>query len=178
MRFGRARLLSFDRDPVTGEGTVEVAHEALLGAWPRLRTWIDEARQELRLHRSIGRGGRRVGGCRSRPRLPAGRLPVDSMTTTRRTRHDSEVVLTSSERAFLDASRSAATGGRRRSAERQRHELELEQRSRQRLRTLVAVLAGATLFAVPADRPRGAGRPGHATRATTRRRERFCVAGN
>ena len=28
--FGRYRLLTFDRDPLTGEPTVEVAHEALL----------------------------------------------------------------------------------------------------------------------------------------------------
>ena len=36
-RFGDARLLSFDHDPVTREPTVEVAHEALIREWPRLR---------------------------------------------------------------------------------------------------------------------------------------------
>jgi serine/threonine protein kinase/WD40 repeat protein/DNA-binding winged helix-turn-helix (wHTH) protein len=40
--FGAARLLSFDRDPTTREPTVEVAHEALLRAWPRLVAWLDE----------------------------------------------------------------------------------------------------------------------------------------
>jgi hypothetical protein len=37
--YGRYRMLTFDRDPRTGEPTVEVAHEALLSSWPRLRGW-------------------------------------------------------------------------------------------------------------------------------------------
>jgi hypothetical protein len=52
-RFGRARLLAFDRDALSGMATVEVAHEALLRAWPRLRSWIDEVRDDLRLHDSL-----------------------------------------------------------------------------------------------------------------------------
>ena len=47
-RFGGGRLLVFDRDPATREPTVEIAHEALLEAWPRLREWIDEDREVLR----------------------------------------------------------------------------------------------------------------------------------
>jgi basic membrane lipoprotein Med (substrate-binding protein (PBP1-ABC) superfamily)/DNA-binding SARP family transcriptional activator len=47
-RFGRHRLLTFDRDPITGDATVEVAHEALLDAWVRLRRWIEEHRADLR----------------------------------------------------------------------------------------------------------------------------------
>lgn len=38
------RLLSVDRDPMTREPTVEVAHAALLTHWPRLRSWLDEDR--------------------------------------------------------------------------------------------------------------------------------------
>ncbi len=48
--FGRHRLLSFDRDPGTGEATVEVAHEALLREWERLAGWIDRHRAALRRH--------------------------------------------------------------------------------------------------------------------------------
>ena len=51
--FGRHRLLSFDRDPASREPTVEIAHEALLDAWKRLRTWIDEGREDLRQNRRI-----------------------------------------------------------------------------------------------------------------------------
>ncbi len=39
-----ARLLTYDHDPKTREPTVEVAHEALLREWPRLRGWIEEDR--------------------------------------------------------------------------------------------------------------------------------------
>ncbi|MEP7115336.1 MAG: BMP family ABC transporter substrate-binding protein, partial [Ilumatobacteraceae bacterium] len=46
--FGRHRLLSFDRDPISGEATVEVAHEALLREWERFAGWIERHRSELR----------------------------------------------------------------------------------------------------------------------------------
>ncbi|WP_210584941.1 hypothetical protein [Streptomyces sp. GESEQ-35] len=41
------RLLTVDGD------TVDLAHEALIGAWPRLRAWLDEGRERLRLHRRL-----------------------------------------------------------------------------------------------------------------------------
>ncbi len=41
------RLVSRDRDPVTGEATVEIAHEALLEEWERLRRWITTYRADL-----------------------------------------------------------------------------------------------------------------------------------
>jgi hypothetical protein len=40
--------LTFDRDPILGDATVEVAHEALLDAWVLLRRWIEEHRADLR----------------------------------------------------------------------------------------------------------------------------------
>ena len=52
-QFGSHRLLTFDRDPATREPTVEVAHEALLLSWRRLRGWIDEYRDDLRTHRRL-----------------------------------------------------------------------------------------------------------------------------
>lgn len=42
-----AGLIAIDPDSVT------VAHEALLREWPALRKWLDEERQQLRLHRQI-----------------------------------------------------------------------------------------------------------------------------
>ena len=51
--FGQARLLSFDRDPVSREPTVEVAHEALIKSWPRLRGWLDNDRDDLRVLRHL-----------------------------------------------------------------------------------------------------------------------------
>ena len=49
--FARYRLLLLDRHPDTREPTVELAHEALLHAWPRLEQWVDEARDDLRNQR-------------------------------------------------------------------------------------------------------------------------------
>jgi DNA-binding SARP family transcriptional activator/WD40 repeat protein/tRNA A-37 threonylcarbamoyl transferase component Bud32/energy-coupling factor transporter ATP-binding protein EcfA2 len=45
------RLLLADRDPITHGPTIEVAHEALLRAWPRLRSWIEDEREALILGR-------------------------------------------------------------------------------------------------------------------------------
>ncbi len=45
--FVRERLLLADHDPVTRSPTIEVAHEALLEAWPRLRDWINTERAAL-----------------------------------------------------------------------------------------------------------------------------------
>ncbi|MFF8609539.1 helix-turn-helix domain-containing protein [Streptomyces sp. NPDC015346] len=46
-RLARARLITI------GEETVELAHEAMITAWPRLRGWIEEDRERLRAHRHL-----------------------------------------------------------------------------------------------------------------------------
>lgn len=51
--FGRRRLLTFDRDPVSHAPTVEVAHEAILREWDRLVGWIDAARDDLLTRRRV-----------------------------------------------------------------------------------------------------------------------------
>lgn len=51
--YGRHRLLTFDRDPVSRGPTVEVAHEALLREWPRYRRWVDDARSDVRFQRRL-----------------------------------------------------------------------------------------------------------------------------
>ncbi len=51
--YGRMRLLSFDRDPVSRAPTVEVAHEALIREWATLREWLNQNREGLRIQRHI-----------------------------------------------------------------------------------------------------------------------------
>ncbi len=46
-RWASARFLSLDRHPRSRVPTVEIAHEALLREWPRLRRWIDQDRDTL-----------------------------------------------------------------------------------------------------------------------------------
>ncbi len=51
--FGRRRLLSFDREPASGQATVEVAHESLFREWDRLAGWIDRHRAALRRYETF-----------------------------------------------------------------------------------------------------------------------------
>jgi WD40 repeat protein/transcriptional regulator with XRE-family HTH domain len=51
--YGHYRLLTFDRDQISGEPTVEIAHEALIRVWPRLRGWLDESRENLHVQRKL-----------------------------------------------------------------------------------------------------------------------------
>ena len=46
-------LLADSRLLTVHAGTVELAHEALLREWPRLRSWISEDQESLRVHRSL-----------------------------------------------------------------------------------------------------------------------------
>ena len=46
-RWTAARLLTLDVHPQTRVPTVEVAHEALVREWPRLRQWVEDDRSEL-----------------------------------------------------------------------------------------------------------------------------------
>jgi len=156
--FGRHRLLSFDRDPDTREPTVEIAHEALLREWARLRGWIDDAREGLRQRAKISSAAHEwVMAERSSEYLLSG-IRLEQADETR---EGGSVRLIEEEREFLDASiahRDAEAAG-----ERMRHERELilERRARTRLRGLVAVLAAglvlaASLTAVSVGRSREA----------------------
>jgi hypothetical protein len=49
--YGRYRMLTFDRAPRTNEPTAEVAHEALLHSWGRLRDWLRDSRELLQTER-------------------------------------------------------------------------------------------------------------------------------
>jgi WD40 repeat protein/DNA-binding SARP family transcriptional activator len=48
--WAHARLLTLDRDPRSRVPTVEIAHEALLREWPRLRSWVEDDREAILAH--------------------------------------------------------------------------------------------------------------------------------
>ncbi|HSJ74007.1 MAG TPA: hypothetical protein VK904_06795, partial [Miltoncostaeaceae bacterium] len=48
-----ARLLTTSTDEASGEPVVDVTHEALIRGWPELRGWINDDREQLRLHRRL-----------------------------------------------------------------------------------------------------------------------------
>lgn len=103
-RFGAHRLLSFDRDPVSRGPTVEVAHEALLHAWPRMREWIDDRREDLLLERRCRTAVAEWQEAGEDPGflLAGGRL--EQFTSWADT---TDLRLTPDERQFLDRSRDA-----------------------------------------------------------------------
>ena len=177
-RFVDARLLVTDRD-TEGREIIEVAHEALLRAWPQLTTWLAEDQDKLRLLESLQQAAEEWNKGGQRPDLLIhrdGRL------------QDAEALLANSrfamaegsvERAYLDAcgaaqrAREAAEKEeqerRIRDAEQiadeQRKRPETQRRSARRTRwlllavTLVAVLAGEQYWeAMQAARRADAGR--------------------
>ncbi|MFD4668817.1 helix-turn-helix domain-containing protein [Lentzea sp. NPDC058450] len=121
--FTAARLLAKDQDGV------EIAHEALIRAWPRLHGWLHDDRESIRLHRQLTDAtdaweslGRDNGALYRGARL--------ALTLDWAGKHES--ALSPREQRFLDASRSAEiTTGRR-------------------LRRLVALLSVVSLVAVAA----------------------------
>jgi serine/threonine protein kinase/DNA-binding SARP family transcriptional activator/WD40 repeat protein len=103
--FGSSRMLSFDHDPVSREPTVEVAHEALIREWPRLRNWIDDDRDGLRVHRHLTDA---TAAWEARGRDPADLYRGSRLAgaTAWSDKHPAE--LNQSERRFLDTSSEAS----------------------------------------------------------------------
>ena len=142
--FGRHRLLTFDREPTTREPTVEIAHEALLGSWGRLRGWIDEAREDLRVDRKVSQteGEWRASGGDPSFLLRGARLEQAEAWIG-----STDLAVGKPERAFVRASADQRERDRVAEDERRERESRVEQRSRSRLRTLVGVLTTAALVA-------------------------------
>ncbi|HET6790575.1 MAG TPA: extracellular solute-binding protein [Actinomycetota bacterium] len=142
--FGHHRLLAFDRDPTTRGPTVEVAHEALLGSWDRLRIWIDDARADLLQHRRLAAAAAEWDASGRDPGLlPRGRRleEVSAWATS------SEIDLSRDETEYVAAGehqRDQEQAAERTRADRERA---LERRSVVRMRALVAVLTAAVLVA-------------------------------
>jgi WD40 repeat protein/class 3 adenylate cyclase len=143
--YGASRQLSFDRDARTGAPTIELAHEAMLTAWPRLHRWIDAAREDLRTERRLAASGR---DWIEADRDPSFLLQGSRLEQAESWETGSGLAVTPEEREYIEASR--AERERRNADEQARaeHEQELERRSFRRLRALVAVLAVAALIAI------------------------------
>jgi len=119
--YGKHRLLTFDRDPITREPTVEVAHEALLREWGRLRDWLVESREDIRQQRLLADATAQWAG--------AGQDASYLLRGNRLERFadwadQTNLALTEMERRYLEASRLARTA--RQIAEEKRRQQELE----------------------------------------------------
>jgi WD40 repeat protein len=99
--FGEERLLTFDFDPATREPTVEVAHEALIQRWGRLRDWLDASRDDVRLQRMLAASASEW--------VTAGRDPDFLLRGSRLAQFadwadQTDIALTDDEQTFLETS--------------------------------------------------------------------------
>ncbi len=137
-RLASSRLVTLD------DNGIEIAHEALIRGWPRLREWLAEDREGLRVHRQLTEAtdawesvGRDDGWLHRGARLSIAREWASG--------HDT--ALSQRERRFLDASVAI-----------ENREQAIARRRTRRLRQLVALLAvllvlatAATVYAVRAE---------------------------
>jgi len=142
--FGMSRLLSFDRDPRGGAPTVELAHEALVREWARLRRWIDAAREELRLHRRLTAA---AAEWKDSNRDESFQLRGAHLAQFETWSSEPPLALTELEREFLLTSLRERDAEQSAEAARQERERKLERRSINRMRALVGVFAAAALVA-------------------------------
>ncbi|MBK8332540.1 MAG: protein kinase [Acidimicrobiaceae bacterium] len=132
-RFVDLRLLATDVEPTTREPTVELAHEALIGSWPRLSSWIADDRDShvaaQRLEAAAvewDSTGRSEGDLYRGARLEIAQSLVALDWPT----------LTHTEREFLTASETVV-----------QREHATERRSRRRLRRLLVATSVALVLA-------------------------------
>jgi WD40 repeat protein len=128
-RFVNGRLLTIAEDGV------EIAHEALILAWPRLRTWLDDDRAGHALHRRLGLAARTWRESRAdSDLLYRGGLLTAANEWAEQPGHDT--LLNATERDFLDASN-------------ERHRTERRDlRTRRRIRRgLISIIAVSVLLA-------------------------------
>ncbi|MFC5824198.1 helix-turn-helix domain-containing protein, partial [Nonomuraea insulae] len=121
-RLAEARLVTL------GEDQVDLAHEALLTAWPRLRGWIEEDRERIRLQRRLTEA---ATAWRDHDRDPGG-LYRGARLAAACEQFTAAEELTPLEREFLAAGVAARDG---------------ERRSRTRRRAAISGLLALTLVA-------------------------------
>ncbi|HZD18516.1 MAG TPA: BMP family ABC transporter substrate-binding protein [Actinomycetota bacterium] len=147
-RFGRHRLLSFDRDASSGHAMVEVAHEALLWEWGRLARWVEKHRAGLRKHDAFVTAADEWE--------TSGRNPDYLLTGTRLTEYESwskesALQLTARERGFLEASLDRRREEEAEEVSRRDLQRRLERRARTRLLALMAAVilfVGASTYGI------------------------------
>ena len=136
-RLVAARLLTTSTG--AGEEVVDVSHEALIRAWPRLRAWIDADRAGLLLQRRLTEA---VDEWEELDRDDSALYRGARLAEAREWAGTEEDELNPLEREFLDASAALAEREQRERDEQARRELEVARRGRRRL----LIAAGALLI--------------------------------
>ncbi|MEO5664568.1 MAG: BTAD domain-containing putative transcriptional regulator [Nocardioides sp.] len=133
-------LLVLSRLVTSDDGVVEIAHEALARAWPRLRGWLeDDVEGQRILHHLTATADTWDALGRPTSELYRGVRLTHALVWDQRPHPDT----TATERDFLTASRELAESEERAAAERSHHQARL-------IRRLRIVLAGALVLLVAA----------------------------
>lgn len=133
IEFGRYRLLTFDRDSVTRGATVEVAHEALIRTWDRLREWLEASRERLRVQRQLLLAAADWTASGHDPSYLASGVRLSQFETLAVEKDPAlAVALTGEERAYVQASVT-------------RREGERSAREQQRRRVMLGLVGGMVL---------------------------------
>jgi hypothetical protein len=136
--FAAYRLLSLDNDPSTRSPTVEVAHEAILKEWERLRNWINVARDEIKMQQQLAYLSEEwMNADKDASYLVSG----SRLEQFEKWAKDTQLALATDERAFLEASITERTRLNEAENIRQARETRLQRRSQTFLRGLVVVMA-------------------------------------
>lgn len=143
--FGQARLLTFDRDPTTRTPTVEVSHEALIYRWGQLTEWIENSREDIRLHQRLI--------VETDEWLSAGQDAGFLVTDARLEQYEAwsqqtDIVLNDNEQLYLSQSLARRDEEQKRDEARKAREIQLQQNAFRRLQYLVAAMAVFLVVAV------------------------------
>ena len=141
-RWAAARLLTLDVHPQTRAPSVEVAHEALVREWPRLRQWIEDDRSELIV---IGRLRDSAATWADLDRESSGLLRGTALEAALDVTGSSRTRLAPVEAEFLDASRAARDAENARQSELIRRQARTNRRLRLQLGGIAVALVVALI---------------------------------
>ena len=126
-RFEELRLLTTDHHPESRSPTVEIAHEALLDRWQRLRSWIDDRRAMLVMQRRVRRAaGEWEAADRHPDYLPTGGRLRQFEAWARST----DLPITDREQEFIESS-----------LQREEEQLSTRRRTRRLITAALAIIA-------------------------------------
>ncbi len=138
------QILADARLVTTSEGIVEVAHETLIREWPRLRSWLDESREGLRLHRHLTEAAQ---GWLALGREPGELYRGTRLAQTQEWAQENQGLLNPLETEFLAESLASEMKVETEKEEQRLRERALERRRR---RTLLGALIATSFLALTA----------------------------
>ncbi len=143
--YSKYRLLTFDTDPVTRVPTAEVAHEALIREWQRLREWLDDSRDDVRVQQRLSHSATEWINQRRDSSFLASGMRLNQFAALLQS---GNITLNEDEQAYTEASVAERDRQIAEEEERRARELRLERRAKRFLQAVVGVFVVATIVAV------------------------------